>query len=453
MCEIGFRAGTLLVKRCEALQGDLPYLIWDERVSCHRAKASDYARLVMEHVRNGLPYNDQARAYLQIGSSLVATRTPRSYQRAALDSWTRNRSQGVIVLPTGAGKTQVALMAMDRVQRSCLVVVPTLDLVRQWRRRISEDFGCAVGQVGGGTHEIAPITVTTYDSAYIHMEHLGDKFGLIIFDECHHLPSGAYRLASESSLAPFRLGLTATPERTDGGEALYGELIGPIVYREEIGNLAGEYLADYDTEQIAVKLTEQERGLYEEERAIYREFVTTRGIRLGGGNGWQRFISETARSKAGRRAMQAYQKQRQLAYAAPSKLDYLNTLIARHADAQMLIFTQDNQTVYEISRRFLVPAITHQTKLKERTEYLDGFGRGEYRIIVTSKVLNEGVDVPNASVAVVLSGSGSIREHVQRLGRILRPYAGKRAILYELIAENTVEQYTSQRRRAHNAYQ
>ena len=151
--------------------------------------------------------------------------------------------------------------------------------------------------------------------------------------------------------------------------------------------------------------------------------------------------------------MQAYQKQRQLAYAAPSKLDYLNTLITRHADAQMLIFTQDNQTVYGISRRFLVPAITHQTKLKERTEYLDGFGRGEYRIIVTSKVLNEGVDVPNASVAVVLSGSGSIREHVQRLGRILRPYAGKRAILYELIAENTVEQYTSQRRRAHNAYQ
>ena len=201
-----------------------------------------------------------------------------------------------------------------------------------------------------------------------------------------------------------------------------------------------------------MKLTSAEMALYREERDIYREFVRVRGIRFGTPNGWQRFIRETARSKAGRRAMQAYQRQKQLAYAAPSKLDYLGALITRHSGAQMLVFTQDNQTVYEISRRFLVPAITHQTKLKERTEYLDGFARGVYRIIVTSKVLNEGVDVPNASVAVVLSGSGSIREHVQRLGRILRPYDGKRAILYELIAEDTVEQYTSQRRRSHNAY-
>ena len=250
MCEIRFRTGTLLVKRCEAIGDEVSYLVWDARVGCHRAKASDYAKLIMEHVRRGLKYNDQARAYLQISDGLIASRTPRDYQRAALNAWMQNRSQGVIVLPTGAGKTQVALMAMDSVRRSCLVVVPTLDLVRQWRRRISEDFGCEVGQVGGGSHEVFPITVTTYDSAYLHMEHLGNKFGLIIFDECHHLPSGAYRLASESSLAPFRLGLTATPERTDGGEALYQDLIGPIVYREEIANLAGEYLADYDTEQI-----------------------------------------------------------------------------------------------------------------------------------------------------------------------------------------------------------
>ena len=118
----------------------------------------------------------------------------------------------------------------------------------------------------------------------------------------------------------------------------------------------------------------------------------------------------------------------------------------------MLIFTSDNETVYRISRRFLIPAITHQTKVKERQELLAAFNAGEYPFLVTSRVLNEGVDVPEANVAVVLSGSGSVREHVQRLGRILRRVEGKHAILYELVAERTGEEYASSRRRRHSAY-
>jgi len=108
---------------------------------------------------------------------------------------------------------------------------------------------------------------------------------------------------------------------------------------------------------------------------------------------------------------------------------------------------------YRLGRRFLLPVLTHQTKVKERKAFLDAFRAGDYRILVTSKVLNEGVDVPEANVAIVVSGSGSIREHVQRLGRVLRARPGKRATLYELIARDTGEYYINERRRQHRAYE
>ena len=119
----------------------------------------------------------------------------------------------------------------------------------------------------------------------------------------------------------------------------------------------------------------------------------------------------------------------------------------------MLVFTEDNATVYAIARQFLVPAITHQTRVRERSAILAGLSEGTLGCVVTSKVLNEGVDVPTASVAIVLSGNASVREHVQRLGRILRKADDKRAILYELVAEGTGEESTSERRRQHVAYE
>ena len=159
------------------------------------------------------------------------------------------------------------------------------------------------------------------------------------------------------------------------------------------------------------------------------------------------------RSAQGRRAMKAYLRQKRLAFAAPSKLNAVDQLLHQHRADRTLLFTQNNATAYEVSQRFLIPVITHQTKPTERAEILRGFAEGDYRAVVTSKVLNEGVDVPDANVAIVISGSGSVREHVQRLGRILRRgNADKRAILYELIAANTAETYTSARRREHNAY-
>jgi superfamily II DNA or RNA helicase len=150
--------------------------------------------------------------------------------------------------------------------------------------------------------------------------------------------------------------------------------------------------------------------------------------------------------------MQAYRRQKELAVAAPAKLDLLGNLLTDHALDRTLIFTLDNATAYEVSRRFLVPAITHQTKVTERSEILERLRDGRYNAVVTSRVLNEGVDVPAANVAVVLGGSGSVREHVQRLGRILRPAEGKRALLYEVLSAGTSEAGVSERRRDHEAY-
>ena len=310
----------------------------------------------------------------------------------------------------------------------------------------------SVGVIGGGEYRLQPLTVTTYDSAYLHMENVGSNFGLVVFDECHHLPSESFALAAKGCLAPFRLGLTATPERVDNRDLLLSELVGPTCYRKEIVELSGEYLSDYRTERITVGLSHDEREEYERERSIYIGFLRHQGIRMNGPRGWNEFIMRAARSAQGQRAMRGYRRQRELALAAPAKLDYLEVLLEQHRDDRMLIFTQDNNTAYKISRRFLVPAITHQTKVTERSEILESLKSGEYRAVVTSKVLNEGVDVPAANVAVVISGSGSVREHVQRLGRILRRQEDKNAILYELVSANTSETFTSERRRDHTAY-
>ncbi len=452
MVTLSFLAGTVELRDWPEGRPLPPSCRWDDRTRCHRAAALAYADIVRDLVTGKTPYADEARRYTELATGARVHREPRPYQTEALAAWRAQRGRGVVVLPTGSGKSHVALLAIDDKRRSALVVAPTLDLVRQWFDLLTTTFGGPVGVIGGGEHDVQPLTVTTYDSLYLHAEHLGARFGLVVFDECHHLPSPAYSMAASALLAPFRLGLTATPERTDGREQDLEMLIGPEAYRKDIVELSGDYLAEYETERVSIELSPEERALHDAERAIYREFVTSHGIRMSQPSGWGEFIMMSARSAEGRRAMAAYRKQRAIAFAPKAKLDYLEHLLHLHRGDRAILFTQDNATAYAISGRFLVPVLTHQTKVRERSAILAGLAAGTFRAVATSKVLNEGVDVPDANVAVILSGSGTVREHVQRLGRILRKRGYKRAILYELVTEATTETYTSDRRREHSAY-
>lgn len=446
-----FRGGTLELENV-APGVELPECIIDGRTGALRAPASAYADIVLALRAQKLAYQDHARAYPELAHGALVRMPPRPYQAEALVALKAARGRGVVVLPTGAGKTQVAVMAIDHYRRATLVVAPTLDLVRQWYDVLRTSFGMEVGLVGGGEHQVLPLTVTTYDSAYLHMEHLGNRFGFVVFDEAHHLPSPTYALAARHAIAPYRLGLSATPERQDGRESELATLIGPTVLRRDIVELSGDFLAEYETVPVSVELSPEERVEYEKERGTYRAFVQRNGIRMAAPDGWQQFLRLSARSAEGRRAMQAYRRQRELAFTAPAKIEYVARLLRQHKDDRVLLFTQDNASCYALSRRFLIPAITHQTKVKERSEILEGIQTGRYRAVATSKVLNEGVDVPDANVAIVVSGSGSVREHVQRLGRILRKRDDKFALLYELVTAGTAEQFTSERRRDHSAY-
>ncbi len=456
MLSLLFRAGTVELRglvRDAAMVAKLPRaLVWDEREACFRAPAIAYGEILEGLRAADVEFDDQAPRDTPLTSGVRVHREPRPFQLDALNAWKAARGRGVVVLPTGAGKTHIAVMAIEDTRRSALVVAPTLDLVRQWYDLLRITFGVAVGVVGGGDHDVQPITVTTYDSAYLHMEHLGARFGLVVFDECHHLPGPTYALAARLCLAPRRLGLTATPERADGREADLEELIGPLVHRRDIRELAGEYLAEYDTVQLDVELEPEERAEHDAERALYLGFIAKNRIRLGTPRGFGEFVMRSAQSMEGRRAMRAYRRQREIGFVASKKLAYLVHLLDRHREDRTLIFTQDNATAYRVARRFLVPVITHQTRVTERSEILAGLQDGTYGAVVTSKVLNEGVDVREANVAIILSGSGSVREHVQRLGRILRKSGDKRAVLYELVTARTAETGTSERRREHDAY-
>lgn len=452
--QISFDTGTLVIRvpdeDRDKASSLLTKFVWDGRIQAFRGQALHYRRLIMSLARNKIAYEDSARAYAELDLKFQFDRVPFYYQSEALEAWEKNGKCGVVVLPTGAGKSYVAQLAMARSGRSALIVTPTLDLVAQWHLNLERAFGIPCGIIGGGTYDLKPITVTTYDSAYIHMERIGNQFALLIFDEVHHLPTQTYALGAIHAIAPYRLGLTATPERES--ELTYDQLLGPIVYTQSIRALAGENLALYETVQYEVDLDPDERAQYDEYRECYLNFIRENRIRVGTPNGWTEFLRLSSRSPQGRVALHAHRAQRAITQHCRAKMKLLDNLLAQHRNDRTIIFTADNATVYKLSREYLIPAITHQSPVRERRAILDGFNSGEFPVVVTSKVLNEGVDIPAANIAIVLSGSGSVREHVQRLGRILRAAADKTAILYELVAKNTSEAFTSEKRRKHDAF-
>ncbi|MEO5376947.1 MAG: DEAD/DEAH box helicase family protein [Magnetococcus sp. DMHC-6] len=454
MVKIYFDQGTLrILATPEELEPVARYVRWDDRHGCFRAEGCHYGPLVLTLHRLSHPFEDHAKAFAPQRFVSKEAITPRPHQEAALKAWNRGERFGIVVLPTGSGKSLLARMAISLVGRDTLILVPTIDLMLQWHGQLQTAFDLPVGLMGGGENRVESLTVSTYDSGYLHMERVGNRFGFLICDECHHLPATTTRHVAIMSIAPFRLGLTATPERADGLEEEMFELLGPIRYRTEIADLEGDYLSPYQLEQVFVILDPDERQAYDAAYTHYREFARASGVRLNTPDGWGQFIRICARSREGRAAYAAYRMQKHLARASRAKLRSVWKLLRKHAGQRVLIFTDDNATAYTIGETFFLPVITHKTKLPERKNLLDGFRSGRFSCLVNSRVLNEGVDVPEASVGIIVSGSGSVREHVQRLGRILRPGKGKKAILYELIAEDTGETYTSERRRQHAAYQ
>ena len=296
-----FRGGTLELRGLDREASPPAGCIWDARTACFRAPASAYAAVRRALARAGHEVEDGARGYEELADGARVRREPRPYQAEALAAWQEQQHRGVVVLPTGAGKTWVACLAIDDRRRSTLVVAPTLDLVRQWYDVLRTTFGIPVGIVGGGDYEIRKLTVSTYDSAYLHMEHLGNKFGLVVFDECHHLPGAAYALAARASVAPFRLGLTATPERADGRHARSrradrsGRL--PKRHRRPVRRGLGDYLAPYETVRLVVELGPEERRAHDEARAVYRDFVVRQGIRMSSPSGWSTSSSGRAQRR------------------------------------------------------------------------------------------------------------------------------------------------------------
>ena len=375
---------------------------------------------------------------------------PRAYQTEAIDRWIGHRGQGVVVLPTGAGKTVVALMAIERTRLRTLVVVPTIELLYQWRDAIVKRLGVApskVGVVGDGRKEWRPVTVTTYASAAMANAPIGQT-GLLICDEAHHVPSPAYAEIPRRSNAPYRLGLTATPERADGQHHKLDVLLGPEVYRRSPADLSEEgHLAQYDEKRIFVSLTPEEQLRYEALMGEWKWFLASKRHQLArGGDFFGELIRRSGSDPQARRALQAHHQARMIALNADAKLGEVERLLVQHCRDKVIVFSEYNALVDTMSTRLAMPSITYKTAPDERKATLDAFRSGDYSKIVTGRVLNEGVDVPDANVAIVVSGSSTTREYIQRLGRIIRPKAD-RAVLYEIITRHTGEVHSARKRR------
>jgi DNA repair helicase RAD25 len=226
--KLTFNKGTIQI------QGDIrvPNSTWDERTKTYRSLALYYRDIIDFLKRSGFDFNDDVLNLIpcpELQSSVVL----RGYQNQALDAWIANGNRGIIVLPTGSGKTLVGIKAISVLNTPTIVIAPTLDLVDQWRTRLKKEFKTEVGVLGGGEWDIKAVTVSTYDSAYIHADKLGNKFGLIIFDEVHHLPATGYRNIAEMFASPYRMGLTATLEREDGLHVELNRLVGGKVFRKK----------------------------------------------------------------------------------------------------------------------------------------------------------------------------------------------------------------------------
>jgi superfamily II DNA or RNA helicase len=450
-----FERGTLILETgspdsLKELSQTIP-LVYDSRALTWRCDPLYYSPLLDALPEAGYRLEDSVGRWREVVWPGPDLPEPRQEQQEALNKWMAAK-RGVVVMPTGTGKTEVALAIMHELAVSTLVVAPVRDLMYQWHRRILEGLGFDAGIIGDNTYMVRHVSVITYDSACIHMEKLGHLFKLIVFDECHHLPGELRKEASLMCAAPYRLGLTATPLRSDGRHTDLDRLIGPKVYNLPLSSVKGKTLADYQTVRIPVHLSAEEQEIYNSCSRRVREYMSQKNKQEGVQFKWQDLMAEIASDPDARAVQKAYYAMRSIQERALEKFRVLEDIFRLHLGERVLVFTGSNVMARDISCRFLIPCLLSHCGKKERLDILDGFRDGDYPAIVANQVLDEGVDIPAAKVAVVLGGQASTRQATQRLGRILRKSGNKDGVLYEVICEDTSEVRRSRRRRSTDAY-
>ncbi len=343
----------------------------------------------------------------------------RKYQELAAEGFWHGGS-GVVVLPCGAGKTIVGAAAMAHAKATTLILVTNTVAARQWRdellRRtdLNEDD---IGEYSGSKKEIRPVTIATYQvmttkkkGVYAHLDLFDSHdWGLIIYDEVHLLPAPIFRFTADIQ-SRRRLGLTATLVREDGMEGEVFSLIGPKRFDVPWKEIEAQgYIAPADCVEVRVTLTDHERLTYAtaEQEDKYRSCSTT-----------------------------------------ATKKNVVLALAKKHAQDQTLIIGQYINQIDEISAELNVPIVKGDTPIKEREELFAKFRTGELKCLVVSKVANFSIDLPEASIAIQVSGTfGSRQEEAQRLGRILRPKSdGRTARFYSVVARDTIDQDFAQNR-------
>jgi superfamily II DNA or RNA helicase len=434
---VTFSAGTLLLSgRAAKTSG----AVWDERAGKARAPAYLFGEIASEVDAAGETLAGDLRRLWPAAPRSWSALELRPYQEEALAAWCDAGKRGLVALPTGAGKTRVALAAILACGVPAVVLCPTRALLAAWASELGATLGERIGIVGDGERTIERVTVMTFESAYRRLDSVGDRFGLMVVDEAHHFASGARTEALESCAAPARLGLSATapPFGSDGALRL-AELIGPVVMEVSVEALTGTHLAELSVVRVPVELDEQERARYDRLAAPFVD-LRRRYFRRACGGAYDEMLRAIGSTSDGRAALRDYAQAVQIACFPRSKRVLISALLQRHRADRTIIFTARVEDAYQIAERELVAVITSEVGARERERILAKFRDGRLRAVASARVLNEGVDIPDARVAIVASGTLGAREHVQRMGRVLRPAPGKRALVYELITQATVDE-------------
>ena len=369
----------------------------------------------------------------------------RDYQEEALEKWLSNRGKGIIALPTGSGKTIIGIAAITRINARTLIITYTREQMFQWRESIYKYTNIEPGYIGliySDEKRLAPITITTYQSGYRNIKRISPLYDLLIVDEVHHLPADKFRYIAIHSISKYRMGLSATVVREDGKHEELFPLLGGIVYHRTAAELAQQgYLARYRVVTVKVKLKKDEAELYRMLRKKYRL--------LAGYRPFNEVLNAALHGdERAREALSIHNKMKNIVSRSRSKIDKAVEIALKELrrGKKIIIFTQYVKQAEEIAEKLNAYLLTGEIPAEKRKQILREFREASSGILVVTTVGDEGLDIPDANVGIIVSGTGSRRQFIQRLGRILRPKKGE-AILYEIVLVNTMEEYQARRRK------